>query len=116
MIRHECEEDCTTMNVWEDARDYCVSKGLKLTTWAQSCPDGKGNGSRPCKSPVGGMIDGQHWVAVADDVEPWVDVGRNPSYCVGDGCRSCRGHVDAHKSDVIVTKKTTCQQSSVLSR
>jgi len=94
MIRYEFKDDYTTMDSWEDARDYCISKGLKLATWAQLCPDGEG----PFKSPVGGMIDGQNWVAVDDNVERWIQIGTLPSGCSGDGCRSCRGHIQHHGS------------------
>jgi len=79
IIRYEFNDDYTTMDSWEDARDYCISKGHKLVTWAQLCPDGKG----PGKHPVGGMFDGQNWVAVDDDVESYVDAGRVPHVCSG---------------------------------
>jgi len=98
MIRYKFEDDYTTMDTWEDASDYCISKGHKLATWAQLCPDGKG----PFKSPVGGMIDDEHWVAVEDDVEWYVFAGPDSevNHCSGDGCKSCKGFVQhyGHKT------------------
>jgi len=89
IIRYQFNDDYTTMNTWEDARDYCISKGHKLATWAQLCPDGKG----PFKSPVGGMDDEHNWVAVEDNVEWYVYVANSKEGCGSEGCISCRGHI-----------------------
>ena len=50
----------------------------------QLCPDG------PSNPPVDGMIDGDNWVGVDDDVERWVQIGplygdRTTSTCYIDG-------------------------------
>ena len=97
MIRYEYDvDDYNDIDTWEDARDFCVRKGLKLTTWAQLCPDGKG----PFKSPVGGMNNGFYgWVAVKDDVERFVFANKWHPDCEGEGCVSCMGYAQRFNSN-----------------
>jgi len=87
LIRYDYLKDNTEVNDLDQSKNFCKEKGMKLTSISQLCPKGKApaNGN-----PVGGILDGDQWVAVDDDVAEWVHVGTYlPS-------RNCQSHIALH--------------------
>jgi len=89
LIRYDYLKDYTNVHNVDQSKIFCKAKGMKLPTQSQLCPHVSDVQGEP-NAPVGGILDGDQWVAVDDDVAEWLHVGTFLPY------RNCQSHIALH--------------------